>query len=300
MIEVIGRQRTPTTLAAGIDPHRASDAAGRTQYGGGVSHELLKLARTIALDAGELAARRRREGVEVAATKSTIVDIVTEADREVELLIRQQLADSRPDDAILGEEGGSTGGTSGLTWVVDPIDGTVNYLYGIPHYAVSIAVVEGEPDPLTWDAVAGCVANPATGETFTAARGGGAFLGTHGIRVAPAVPLAEALIATGFAYAAETRGVQGELVARLLPRIRDIRRQGTASLDLCFVAAGRYNAFFERTLSPWDHAAGALIAREAGALVTGRDGAAPSSDFVLAGEPSMARALEELLLELGE
>ena len=186
---------------------------------------------------------------------------------------------------ILGEEGGSTGGTSGLTWVVDPIDGTVNYLYGIPHYAVSIAVVEGEPDPLTWEAVAGCVANPATGETFTAARGEGAFLGTHGIRVAPPVPLAEALIATGFAYASETRGVQGELVARLLPRIRDIRRQGTASLDLCFVAAGRYNAFFERTLSPWDHAAGALIAREAGALVTGRDGAAPSSDFLLAGEP---------------
>lgn len=265
---------------------------------GRVTQELLELARTIALDAAELAARRRREGVEVAATKSTVVDIVTEADREVEVLIRDRIADARPDDGILGEEGGSTGGTSGLTWVVDPIDGTVNYLYGIPHYAVSIAVVEGDPDPLTWTALAGCVTNPATGETFTAARGEGAFAGTRGIRVAPPVPLAEALIATGFAYASETRAEQGQLVARLLPRIRDIRRQGTASLDLCFVADGRYNAFFERTLSPWDHAAGALIAREAGALVTGRDGAAPSSEFILAGEPTVARALDELLREL--
>jgi myo-inositol-1(or 4)-monophosphatase len=263
-----------------------------------VTESLLDLARVIALDAAELAARRRREGVEVAATKSTIVDIVTEADREVERLIRDRIADARPDDAILGEEGGASGGSSGLTWVVDPIDGTVNYLYGIPHYAVSIAIVEGEPDPLTWTAIAGCVANPATGETFTAARGEGAHLGGHPIRVAPPVPLAEALIATGFAYAAETRAVQGAVVARLLPQIRDLRRQGTASLDLCFVAAGRYNAFFERTLSPWDHAAGALIASEAGALVTGRDGRAPSSDFLLAGEPSVARALDELLVSL--
>src|SRR6478735_4158362 len=154
-----------------------------------MSSELLHVARRIALEAGELAAERRRAGVEVAATKSSIVDVVTQADRDVEQLIRDRIAVARPGDAILGEEGGSTGGTSGLTWVVDPIDGTVNYLYGIPHYAVSIAVVEGEPDPLTWEALAGCVANPATGETFTAARGEGAFLGTHGIRVAPAVPL---------------------------------------------------------------------------------------------------------------
>lgn len=260
--------------------------------------ELLGIARSIALDAGELAARRRREGVEVAATKSTIVDIVTEADREVERLIRARLADARPDDAILGEEGGSSGGTSGLTWVVDPIDGTVNYLYGIPHYAVSIAVVEGDPDPLTWSAVAGCVHNPATGETFTGLRDGGAYAGDRRLQVAPAVSLDQALVATGFAYASETRGEQGALIAKLLPHIRDIRRQGTASLDLCFVADARYNAYFERTLSPWDHAAGALIAREAGARVTGRDGAAPSRDFVLAAEPSVASALEELLSSL--
>src|ERR1700712_627295 len=113
--------------------------------------QLLDLARTIALEAGELAARRRHEGVQVAATKSSIVDVVTEADRDVEELIRDRIMAARPDDAILGEEGASESGTSGLAWVVDPIDGTVNYLYGIPHYAVSIAIVEGEPDPLTWN-----------------------------------------------------------------------------------------------------------------------------------------------------
>ena len=143
-----------------------------------MSLELLDLARSIALEAGELAAQRRREGVEVAATKSTVVDVVTEADREVERLIRNRLADARPDDGILGEEeGGAQTGTSGLTWVVDPIDGTTNYLYGIPHYAVSIAVVEGEPDPLTWRDVVGVVHNPASGELYSAAVGEGACLG---------------------------------------------------------------------------------------------------------------------------
>jgi len=271
---------------------------------------LLDLARTIAIEAGELATRRRSEGVEVAATKSTIVDVVTEADREVELLIRNRINDARPDDAVLGEEGGlgeqggSASGTSGLTWVVDPIDGTVNYLYGIPHYAVSIAVVEGEPDPLTWTGLAGCVLNPAIGELYTGARGEGAFLGgSNGrdvpIRTAAPVPLELALINTGFAYNAITRGRQGEVVTRLLPMVRDIRRMGTASLDLCMVASGRANAYFERTLSPWDHAAGAIIAREAGAVVTGFGDAAPSRDFILAAEPNLAEVLEPLLIELG-
>jgi myo-inositol-1(or 4)-monophosphatase len=261
--------------------------------------ELLDLARTIALEAGELAARRRSEGVEVAATKSTIVDVVTEADREVERLILGRIQDARPDDGVLGEEGASVAGSSGLTWVVDPIDGTVNYLYGLPHYAVSIALVEGEPDPLTWTAKAGVVLNPATGEIFTAEAGGGAFCGDRRIHVGEPVDLDVALIATGFAYAASTRAFQGDVVARLLPQVRDIRRQGTASLDLCFVADGRYDAYFERTLSPWDHAAGALIAREAGARVTGMRGAAPSRDLVLVAEPSLAERLEALLDELG-
>lgn len=261
--------------------------------------ELLDLARTIALEAGELAAKRRREGVEVAATKSTIVDVVTEADREVERLIRGRILEARPDDAILGEEGGSSSGTSGLTWVVDPIDGTVNYLYGIPHYAVSIAVVEGDPDPLTWTGLHGCVLNPAIGELFTGSRGAGAFLNGGAIRVADPVPLELALINTGFAYAAATRAKQGEVVTRMLPTVRDIRRFGTASLDLCMVANGRTNAYFERTLSPWDHAAGAIIAREAGAVVKGFADAAPSRDLILAAEPQLAERLEPLLIELG-
>ncbi|HWM34167.1 MAG TPA: inositol monophosphatase family protein [Pseudolysinimonas sp.] len=261
--------------------------------------ELLDLATSIAREAGELAARRRREGVQVADTKSTIVDVVTEADREVERLIRERLAAARPQDGILGEEGGGTSGTSGLTWVVDPIDGTTNYLYGIPHYAVSIAVVEGEPDPQTWADAVGVVHNPASGELFAASRGGGATLDGTPIRVAGPVPFGQALIGTGFAYDSVMRGIQGGIVTRLLPQVRDIRRQGTASLDLAFVACGRLNAFYERTLSPWDHAAGAIIAREAGAVVKGRGEAAPGRDLVLAAHPELAVQLEAELVLYG-
>ena len=261
--------------------------------------ELLDLARSVALEAGELAARRRREGVAVAATKSTIVDVVTEADREVERLVLGRLQDARPRDGVLGEEGASVASSSGLTWVVDPIDGTVNYLYGLPHYAVSIALVAGDPDPLSWESRVGVVVNPATGELFTAERAGGAFCGDRRLRVADPVPLELALVATGFAYHADTRARQGETVARMLPRVRDIRRQGTASLDFCFVGDGRYDAYFERTLSPWDHAAGALIAAEAGARVVGMGGAAPSRELVLAGHPDVVARLEALLHEVG-
>ena len=237
----------------------------------------------------------------MADTKSSVVDVVTEADREVERLIRNRLADARPDDGILGEEeGGAQAGTSGLTWVVDPIDGTTNYLYGIPHYAVSIAVVEGEPDPLTWRDVAGVVFNPASGELYSAAIGEGACLGdSRHPRRRRRSRSRRRSIGTGFAYASEMRGIQGAIVTGLLPKVRDIRRQGTASLDLCFVAAGRLDAYFERTLSPWDHAAGAIIAREAGAVVKGLADAAPSRDFILAAEPVLAALMEGELTALG-
>jgi len=261
--------------------------------------DLLAIARDIALQAGALAARRRTEGVEVAASKSTPVDIVTAADRETEALIRSLLADARPDDGFFGEESDASSGSSGLHWIVDPIDGTVNYLYGIPHYAVSIAVVEGDPDPLTWTALAGAVVNPVTAELFTAARGGGAHLGDTEIHIAERAPLDQSLVATGFAYDAAMRGRQGAVVAGLLPLVRDIRRQGTASLDLCFVAAGRYNAYFERTLSPWDHAAGTLIAREAGAIVKGFGDTAPSREFIVAAHPDAVAELEAVLVSLG-
>ena len=260
---------------------------------------LLDIARSIALEAGALAVRRRAEGVEVVDRKSSSVDVVTAADRETEALIRARLGELRPDDGFFGEESGAERGSSGLTWIVDPIDGTVNFLYGIPHYAVSIAVVEGEPDPLTWTALAGCVVNPAIGEVYTASAGGGAYLGERRLEVAASVDLSQALVATGFAYSSEERARQGAVVAGLLPRVRDIRRMGTASLDLCSVASGRANAYFERTLSPWDHAAGALIAREAGAVVKGRADAAPSRDFILAAEPALAVLLERELVALG-
>lgn len=260
--------------------------------------ELLEIARSVAVEAGALAKLRRSEGVEVAASKSSTEDIVTFADQETETLIRTRLAELRPHDGFLGEESGAEIGTSGLTWVVDPIDGTVNFLYGIPHYAVSIAVVEGDPDPLTWRALAGAVANPASGEIFTARVGAGAFLDGSPIRVGAAIELSQALVGTGFSYLADIRSEQAEVLGGLLHRVRDIRRMGAASLDLCAVASGRLDAYFERRLSPWDHAAGALIAREAGARVTGMDGAAPSRQFVLAAEPQLAAALERVFREL--
>ncbi|WP_213815573.1 inositol monophosphatase family protein [Glaciihabitans sp. dw_435] len=269
-----------------------------------MSNDLLDLARDVAFAAGELVYRRRAEGVTVADHKSSPVDVVTLADRESEALIRSMLADARPNDAFFGEEtsgeaAARDGGTSGLTWIVDPIDGTVNYLYDIPHYAISITVVEGDPNPFTWNALAGCVLNPATGEVFTATAGEGAWLGDTAIHAAPSVDLAQALVATGFGYDAEVRRAQGAVVAQLLPEVRDIRRMGTASLDLCFVANGRLNAYFERGLQHWDHAAGALIAREAGARVTGFDGVAASREFTLAGAPELAAALEARLIDLG-
>lgn len=261
--------------------------------------ELLSVARAVALEAAALVLEARRGTVEVADRKSSSVDVVTQVDRDAEQLIRDRLAAARPGDGFLGEESGGGGGSTGLTWVVDPIDGTVNFLYGIPHYAVSIAVVEGDPDPHQWQALAGVVVNPATGELFSATRGGGAQLGDRALRVPPPPPLDEALIATGFAYRAEIRAEQGAAIARLLPHVRDIRRMGTASLDLCAVAAGRVDAYVERTLNPWDHAAGALIAEEAGASVTGLGGGRPDHRFLLAAHPGLVPTLEAALAEAG-
>lgn len=261
--------------------------------------DLLVVATRVAVTAGELASRRRAEGVTVAASKSSLEDVVTEADRETETLIRSLLAEARPDDGFLGEESGAETGSSGLTWVVDPIDGTVNYLYGIRQYAVSIAVVEGEPDPATWRALAGVVVNPASGEVFAASAGGGATLDGSPIRVAPPVELSQALIGTGFGYLSEIRVEQAKVLVGLIGHVRDIRRQGSAALDLCAVACGRLNAYFERGLNPWDHAAGGLIAAEAGARVTMGAGDGTARALILAGEPGVAAALEGRLLDIG-
>ncbi|MCU1438205.1 MAG: suhB [Naasia sp.] len=259
--------------------------------------ELLLIGRDTALAAGALALRRRREGVEVAATKSSPIDIVTAADRETEDLIRGLLAEARPDDGFLGEESAATGGTSGLTWVVDPIDGTVNFLYDIPAWAVSIAVVEGDPEPRTWRALAGAVVNPTNGEVFTAAVGQGAFLGHRELRVTPDVAFDRALVGTGFSYSLESREAQIAVASGLLRRVRDLRRMGAASLDLCSVAAGRLDAYYEWGLQPWDQAAGALIAAEAGADIFGVDGGPADRDLLVAAAPGLARELLEFVTE---
>ena len=224
---------------------------------------LLDLALRAARAGGAHAAAARGRGVEVAATKTSEVDIVTAADRETERIVRDLLLGERPDDSVLGEEGSSVDGTSGVRWIVDPIDGTVNYLYGLGQYAVSIAA---EHDG---QVVAGVVLDVAKDETYAAVRlPDGTVESTRDGRplaVRGPAPLGQRLIATGFSYEPERRAVQGPAVARLLTRIRDIRRLGSCALDLCAVASGRVDGYLEEGVQPWDHSAGGLIAEGAGA-----------------------------------
>ena len=255
------------------------------------AEELVSLAAAIAREAGQLARRRRDEGVRVAATKSALADIVTEADREVELLIRARLAEARPEDGFLGEESGAERGSSGITWVVDPIDGTVNYAYGIPHYAVSIAAVSGEPAPESWTAEVGVVYAPVVDELFRATRGSGAWLGDRRLEISRSTD-AGALLATGFGYDPATHAGDLERVRAVMPLARDLRRAGAASLDLAYVAAGRLDGYFERGLQPWDHAAGALLVREAGGATRGAPHGVPGREMTLAGSTELVAALE--------
>jgi len=259
-----------------------------------LSEELLSLAVETAREAGALVARRRAEApVEVAATKSSPTDVVTASDTAAERLVRERIGARRPDDGFLGEEGGQHAGGTGVRWIVDPIDGTVNYLYGIPVYAVSVAAeVDGEV------AVA-VVHNPVSGETWTALAGQGARLDGRPVRVGGRTDPAQALVGTGFNYDVDTRTAQGRQVARLLPRVRDIRRMGAASLDLCGVATGRLDAFVEQGLKPWDLAAGGLVAREAGARVGGLGDAEAGERLVVVANPGLWDALQDLLREAG-
>lgn len=259
--------------------------------------ESLALAVDSAHEAGALVRARRREGVTVAATKSSVVDVVTQADRDSEDLIRARLLAARPDDGFYGEEGGAAASVSGRSWVVDPIDGTVNYLYGHPQYAISIALVEGDPssEPAAYRTLLGVVHNPAAGLTYTATEGGGAWLQGERLRVNPVTDLEQALVATGFAYDAGRRREQAQAWAQLAERVRDLRRNGAASLDLCAVAAGLLDAYYESGTHPWDHAAGVLIAREAGAVVHGVAGRREGRALVLAAAPGIAAELARVL-----
>ncbi|WP_407650320.1 inositol monophosphatase family protein [Cellulomonas edaphi] len=257
--------------------------------------ELLEVARTIALEAGVMIRTGRPREVEVAATKSSAQDVVTAMDLAVEGHLRARLTELRPQDGVLGEEGGSSSGSSGVTWVVDPVDGTVNYLYGLPSYSVSVAAVVGPPDPSGWTVLVGCVHAPSDGRTFLAARGRGATLDGEPIRVRRAPSLIDSLVGTGFGYRVERRRAQARVLAEVLPRVRDIRRIGSAALDLCTVASGGLDLYYERGLSPWDLAAGQLVAMEAGALVTGLEGRPAGTEMTVAGHPDRHAELAALL-----
>lgn len=259
--------------------------------------QLRATAVAVATQVGDLVTRLRVAGPGEVGTKSSATDVVTAADTAAERLARRLLAQWRPGEPVLGEEEGSSAGqsASGLRWVVDPIDGTVNYLYGLPWYSVSVAVQrDGE-------SVAAAVAQPADSRLWSAARGAGADCNGVALQVSGAQQLDLSLIGTGFSYRPERRARQAAMVACLLPRVRDIRRTGSAALDLCAVASGWLDGFAEHGLNRWDWAAGALIAAEAGAVVRlpGPGAAEPGADLVMAATPGIVDELGDLVLECG-
>ena len=258
---------------------------------------LLDLAVAVAREAGEMLAARHGRPV-VVGTKTSPTDIVTEMDQAAEQLIRARILAERPDDAILGEEGGQTGGNAPVRWIVDPLDGTVNYLYGLPDWAVSIAAEVGG------QVLAGVVCVPRRDAIFGAVLGEGAWRASlTGAAAEPLacnaeVPLSRALIATGFGYERARRLVQGEVLSAILPRVRDIRRNGACAVDLCSLAAGNVDGYYERGVQYWDIAAGSLIAREAGAVVGGLAGKPAGPSMTLGGGPALFAELHDLLLGL--
>ena len=253
------------------------------------SADLLAVAREAAETAGALLVPRfGRE--RVLAAKSSPTDAVSEADLAAERAIREVLARRRPDDGVLGEEGtGDVPGTSGLRWVVDPLDGTVNYLYGIPQWCVSVAVQEGE------ETLAGVIDDPVRGEVFAATADGPARVGDEELAGSDCAELGRALVATGFGYESEVRRAQSAVVAEVLPRARDIRRAGSAALDLAWLAAGRYDAFYERGVKLWDVAAGLLLCERAGLSVRRLEASGPLPAGVLVAPEALIEPLLALV-----
>jgi myo-inositol-1(or 4)-monophosphatase len=254
---------------------------------------LLALATQLAKDASALLVDGLTRARSRVTTKSTSTDMVTEMDEAAEALIASGIRSARPGDGIVGEEGTADVGTSRVRWVIDPIDGTTNYLYGLSGFGVSIAAeVDG-------DAVIGVVADPVRGDIYTATKGGGANLNGSRIRVSALTDLSTALVGTGFSYDPSRRRRQAAVLMQVIPEVRDIRRFGAASLDLCLVASGRLDAYYEKGLSRWDYAAGALVAAEAGARLGDLDGGAPSSEFMLASAMGLFEPLRDLLDHAG-
>src|SRR6266508_1069537 len=284
----------PRRWRAGIAARRGAEGNAEPSMD---IEDLLTIAVDLAQRAGALVAEGRdRAGLGV-ESKSTPTDVVTAMDRASERFLAGELRRLRPGDAVLGEEGADRAGSTGVRWLVDPIDGTVNYLYGLPQYAVSVAA---EADGVV---VAGAVHKPASGGTFRASARGGAWLSARGrpdrrLAVTACTELAQAMVGTGFSYAAQTRAAQARVVAAMLPRVRDIRRLGSAALDLCFLAAGRLDVFYEGGLNPWDFAAGGLVAAEAGAKLSGGQGRPPGTGLFVAAAPGVAPAFLALLDEL--
>jgi myo-inositol-1(or 4)-monophosphatase len=261
--------------------------------GGIQALDLLDLAVTTARAAGELIVEGRHGQVRVAETKSSPTDVVTDNDVASERLIRSRILSARPADGFVGEEGESVEGTSGVRWVADPIDGTVNYLYGIPQYAVSIAA---EKDGRS---VVGAVLDATSGELFTAVRGGGARRDGEPISVSSTTELSQTLVGTGYHYRSDVRVHQAAELARLLPRIRDVRRLGSAALDLCYVACGRLDAYVERGLRPWDLAAARLVVEEAGGVVEGVAHDEPTELLTMAAPRGLADVFRAELVACG-
>jgi myo-inositol-1(or 4)-monophosphatase len=252
---------------------------------------LLEIAVHAATEAGELLGARFRRDAGAVESKSSPTDVVSDADRASEAMILETIRSARPDDGIVSEERGTEGSASGFRWVVDPLDGTVNYLFGIPVWAVSIAVHDDH------GTLAGVVRDPSLGETFTAFRGRGSELNGRAIRTSRRGDLNTALIATGFAYDARAREAQAERLPRLLPQVRDIRRGGSAALDLAWVACGRLDGYFEAPMMIWDKAAGELLVREAGGVVSELRAPFNSDHGVVAAGPSLHDSLRELVLD---
>jgi myo-inositol-1(or 4)-monophosphatase len=253
--------------------------------------ELLALADLAARGAGEILREHFRGPAHGVDAKSTPTDPVSDADRAAESFLIDFISSHRPDDGVVAEEGTNEKSSSGLTWIVDPLDGTVNFLFGIPHWSVSIAVEDDE------GGFVGVIFDPNRNEMFTAARGSGAFVNSSPISVSRVDDLSQALIGTGFSYDAEARRVQAEVVGRVLPRARDIRRAGSAALDLASVACGRLDGFYEAPMEPWDKAAGIVIATEAGATISEmpppKAGLSPG---VIAANPALHDQLAGLVL----
>lgn len=292
--------RTVDTRIEGLDP-RALEA----------------LAVDLAVAAGRLIVRNRPDRLSV-STKSSSTDVVTTMDADSERYLIERLGRERPGDAVFGEEGGARVGSSGITWVLDPIDGTVNYLYGIPEYAVSVAAVVGDPAiDGAWRPVAGAVAHPERlehGVVYSAALGHGSRMrrvgpadaagnGSEGgpvdagesLGTSGAVSLEQTLLGTGFGYVPRVRRRQARVLLEVLPAVRDIRRAGSAALDLCAVAAGRLDAYYERGVNPWDYAAGWLVVTEAGGVVSGVGASEPGANGIVAAAPAVHAAVRDLV-----